>query len=127
MDPSLAEMGALVLAHPSWPAGVLGIVASRLVERFHKPAVVLVAPPGELARGSARSVDGVHITAAIATQQELLTTFGGHPMAAGLSLDAQAFMPEFRPALERRGATHSAVRRLPPRLSRSTPISHSTN
>jgi single-stranded-DNA-specific exonuclease len=99
-DPSLAEEDALVLAHPSWPAGVLGIVASRLVERFYKPALLLVNPPGELARGSARSVDGVHITAAIATQQELLKTYGGHPMAAGLSLEA-ANIPEFRRGLSR--------------------------
>jgi single-stranded-DNA-specific exonuclease len=94
-DPTLAEQDALVLAHTSWPAGVLGIVASRLVERFHKPAVLLVAPPGELARGSARSVDGVNITAAIAAQGELLKTYGGHPMAAGLSMEAEK-IPEFR-------------------------------
>ena len=62
-DPSLLEHAALVLAHPSWPAGVIGIVASRLAERFNRPVVLLAAPPGQLARGSARSVEGCNISA----------------------------------------------------------------
>ena len=93
--PELLEEAALVLAHPSWPAGVIGIVASRLVERFGKPVVLLSAPPGEMARGSARSVAGVDITAAIASQSVLLGGFGGHPLAAGLAIDPQR-IPEFR-------------------------------
>ena len=99
-DPALSESAALVLAHPEWPAGVLGIVASRLVERTHKPVVLLSCPPGESARGSARSVEGVDITAAIREQRELLHSFGGHPMAAGLSIEPQR-IPEFRSALSR--------------------------
>jgi len=99
-DPALSESTVLVLAHPEWPAGVLGIVASRLVERTHKPVVLLSCPPGESARGSARSVEGVDITAAIRVQKELLAGFGGHPMAAGLSIEPQR-IPEFRSALSR--------------------------
>ncbi len=99
-DASLGDSAALVLAHPAWHAGVLGIVASRLVERFHKPVVLLSCPEGELARGSARSIEGVNITAAIARQKEMLAGFGGHPMAAGLALDPQR-IPEFRLALSR--------------------------
>lgn len=99
-DPGLSESAALVLAHPEWPAGVLGIVASRLVERTHKPVVLLSCPPGESARGSARSIEGVDITAAIRVQKELLAGFGGHPMAAGLSIEPQ-HIPEFRSALSR--------------------------
>ena len=94
-DPSLLEHAALVLAHPAWPAGVIGIVASRLVERFHRPVVLLSAPPGQLARGSARSVEGCNISAAIAAQRALLAGFGGHPMAAGLAIDPER-IPEFR-------------------------------
>jgi single-stranded-DNA-specific exonuclease len=97
-DSSLEKMAALVLAHPTWPAGVLGIVASRLVERYHKPVILLASPEGELARGSARSIEGVNINAAIASQKDLLAGFGGHPMAAGLSLEAQN-IPDFRRAL----------------------------
>ena len=86
-DSSLLEQAVLVLAHPEWPAGVVGIVASELVERYNRPTILLTAPPDQLARGSARSIEGVNITAAIASQKHLLHGYGGHPMAAGLSLD----------------------------------------
>jgi single-stranded-DNA-specific exonuclease len=99
-DPSLLEHAALVLAHPAWPAGVIGIVASRLAERFNRPVVLLAAPPGQLARGSARSVEGCNISAAIAAQSPLLASFGGHPMAAGLAIDPER-IPEFRRKLSR--------------------------
>ena len=99
-DPGLLETEALVLSHPAWPAGVVGIVASRLVERFHKPVVLIASPPGQAGRGSARSVDGVNITQAIAEQQDLLQSFGGHPMAAGLAIDPLR-IPEFRRGLYR--------------------------
>ena len=99
-EPSLLDHAVLVLSHPMWHPGVIGIVASRLVERFHRPVVLIAAPPGELARGSARSVAGCNITAAIAAHAELLAGFGGHPMAAGLSLDAER-IPEFRRKLAR--------------------------
>lgn len=94
-DPALLDDAALVLAHPSWHPGVIGIVASRLVERLHRPVVLIAAPPGQIAHGSARSVAGCNITAAIAAQADLLARFGGHPMAAGLSLDA-GHIPVFR-------------------------------
>jgi single-stranded-DNA-specific exonuclease len=97
---SLLDHPALVLGHPAWPAGVVGIVASRLVERFERPVILLVTPPGEMAHGSARSVAGCDITAAIASQAHLLEGFGGHPMAAGLSLDP-ARLPEFQRGLDR--------------------------
>jgi single-stranded-DNA-specific exonuclease len=99
-DPSLREASVLVLAHPTWPTGVVGIAAGRLAERFGKPAVLISAPPGELARGSARSVPGCDIHAAIAAQAGMLHRFGGHPMAAGLSIEAER-IPEFRAALAR--------------------------
>jgi single-stranded-DNA-specific exonuclease len=97
-DPSLLDQGALVLNHAAWPAGVIGIVASRLVERYGLPTVLLASPPGELARGSARSIEGCNITEAIAAHAELLAGFGGHPMAAGLSMETER-IPEFRRGL----------------------------
>jgi single-stranded-DNA-specific exonuclease len=97
-DPSLLDGGALVLAHPAWPAGVIGIVASRLVEVYGRPAALIAAPPGELARGSARSLSGIDITGAIAACRGRLKSFGGHPMAAGFSLEA-ADIPFFRKEL----------------------------
>ena len=99
-DPSLLEGGALVLANPAWPAGIIGIVASRLVERYGKPTILIASPPGEVARASARSVPGVNITAALAAHAELLVNFGGHPMAAGFGIDPER-IPELRRALSR--------------------------
>jgi single-stranded-DNA-specific exonuclease len=106
-NPDLLDGPALILAHPSWPAGVIGIVASRLVEQVHLPTILLACPPGEAARGSARSIEGFNITAAIAAvdsaQPGLLQAFGGHPMAAGLSLPAER-LPEFRRLFQRAAA-----------------------
>ena len=99
-DPSLLESAALVLANPAWPAGVIGIVAGQLAERYRRPVILIATPPGELGRGSARSVEGVNINAAIAAQGELLSSFGGHPMAAGLSIEPER-IPEFRRRLSR--------------------------
>ncbi len=112
-DPSLLDHPALVLAHPAWPGGIVGIVASRLVERFERPVVLLVSPPGELARGSARSVAGCDITRAIASQAGLLAGYGGHPMAAGLSLDPGK-ISEFQRGLDRSVAGQLAAAGPPP-------------
>lgn len=99
-DPSLLDDAALVLSHPDWPGGIVGIVASRLAEEYNRPAILLTTPAGEAARGSARSVDGCDITAAIATHSDLLLTYGGHTAAAGLSLDPANLM-DFRRELSR--------------------------
>jgi single-stranded-DNA-specific exonuclease len=97
-DPGLLQYQVLVLSHPTWPAGVIGVVASRLVEMYHRPVILFSAPPGVDARGSARSIEGVNITAAISANQELVSRFGGHPMAAGLAID-EAKIPDFRQAI----------------------------
>ncbi|OGO12033.1 MAG: single-stranded-DNA-specific exonuclease RecJ [Chloroflexi bacterium RBG_16_47_49] len=100
LDPKLLDYPILVLSHPSWPAGVIGIVASRLMEQYHRPVILLSSPPGEDARGSARSTEPVNITSAIAANRELVKEFGGHPMAAGLAIDPDC-IPEFRRAISR--------------------------
>ena len=107
-DPSLHAGEALVLAHPAWPAGVIGIVASRLVELLGKPTALIAIPPGEDGRGSARSVEGVDITAAIAGQADLLNGFGGHVMAAGFSIPAEN-MAAFRRGLSQAVAAQRAA------------------
>lgn len=99
-DPALLQPAVLIFANPNWPTGVIGIVASRLVERYHKPVILFSAPPEGVARGSARSIAGINITQAIAAHRDMLLSFGGHPMAAGLSLES-ARLPEFRLALGR--------------------------
>jgi single-stranded-DNA-specific exonuclease len=81
--------GLVVAAAEGWHAGVIGIVASRLKDRFNKPALV-VALEGGVGKGSARSVPGVDLGAAViaARQEGLLVNGGGHPMAAGLTVAA---------------------------------------
>ncbi|HSB03302.1 MAG TPA: single-stranded-DNA-specific exonuclease RecJ [Anaerolineales bacterium] len=88
-NPALLSQPALLLASPNWPGGVVGIVANKLVERYRKPAILLNQADDGILRGSARSIEGLDITEAIATQKELLLGFGGHPMAAGLALEAE--------------------------------------
>ncbi|MEM6645490.1 MAG: single-stranded-DNA-specific exonuclease RecJ [Bacteroidota bacterium] len=85
---------ALVLHQPHWHQGVVGIVASRIVEQFYKPAVMLTSYEGGV-KGSARSIEGVSIFQALTECQDLLNAFGGHDYAAGVSLD-EAKVPEFR-------------------------------
>ncbi|MCK7480945.1 MAG: DHH family phosphoesterase [Candidatus Moduliflexus flocculans] len=82
-NPDLLTEPAILLSHPNWPGGVVGIVANRLVDRYHKPALLLTESEDGILRGSARSVEGLHITEAIAANKDLLLGFGGHPMAAG--------------------------------------------
>lgn len=87
--PSLAEYQAIVLAAADWHPGVLGLAASRLIDQFGKPTILLALRPDEpLARGSARSVPGCDIHQALKTLAHLLHSFGGHPQAAGLALAA---------------------------------------
>jgi len=76
---------AIVVASENWHAGVIGIVASRLVDAFSRPAIVLNIESGE-AHGSARSVTGVAMHEALETCRDLLDSFGGHAMAAGMRL-----------------------------------------
>lgn len=75
----------IVVAKENWHEGVVGIVASRLVDRFSKPAIVLSISNG-IAKGSARSIGEVDIFHLIQASEHLLTKFGGHKMAAGLGL-----------------------------------------
>lgn len=97
-NPGLLTEPAIILSHPSWPGGVVGIVANKLVERYHKPAILLNESEDGILRGSARSIEGLHITDAIATQKKILRSFGGHPMAAGMSLTVDQ-LPAFRKGL----------------------------
>ena len=96
----LVESGrsSIVLYDPDWHLGVLGIVAARLVDRLRMPAVLMGRANG-VAKGSARSVEGVNVYKALAACSSMLNTFGGHDYAAGLALDP-AMVPEFELAFE---------------------------
>lgn len=87
-NPALLDEPVLLLSHSDWPGGVVGIVANRLAELFQRPAVLLTGSPGGRLQGSARSIEGVNIAEAIAAGKEFLHGFGGHAMAAGLSLES---------------------------------------
>lgn len=77
---------AIVVGSRDWHAGVVGIVASRLVERFHRPAVVIAFDEQGLGRGSVRSIPGFDVCEALGKSRTYLESFGGHPAAAGLSI-----------------------------------------
>jgi len=85
---------AIVLAKEGWHQGVVGIVASRLVDRYHLPTI-LISIDGEMAKGSCRSIPKLNLYAAIDECADLLTQYGGHHQAAGLTLKA-ANVSEFR-------------------------------
>lgn len=81
------EHRVLVVAGEGWNAGVVGIVASKLVEQFYRPAVVLAVDREKgIAKGSARSIHGFDLFASLSQCRDLLPHFGGHPMAAGMTL-----------------------------------------
>ena len=79
---------SIVLAAEGWHTGVLGIVASRLVDRFYRPTIMINASPNEdgAAQGSARSIEGFNLLGAIQACSSHLASFGGHTMAAGLTI-----------------------------------------
>lgn len=85
---NMEDRKAIVVFNPDWHKGVIGIVASRLTEKYYRPAVVLTQSTG-LVTGSARSITGFDIYKAIESCRDLLENFGGHTYAAGLSLKAE--------------------------------------
>ena len=86
---------AIVLAEEGWHAGVIGIVASRLVERYHLPTVMISVDENGEGKGSARSIPGFHLCEALKECEHLLIRYGGHKYAAGLSIWKDN-IPEFR-------------------------------
>jgi single-stranded-DNA-specific exonuclease len=103
----------LVLHRAGWHPGVVGIVASRIVERFHRPAILVGALDG-MGKGSGRSIEGFHLYDAIAACAAHLVRFGGHKHAAGVTIDPAA-VPGFREAFEAHAARVLAPEALVPR------------
>jgi single-stranded-DNA-specific exonuclease len=77
---------AIVLASRRWHLGVVGIVAARLVERYHRPTVVIAIDERGIGKGSARTVPGFDLYEGLASCRDLLVAFGGHPSAAGVTI-----------------------------------------
>ena len=101
---NMDDRKAIVVYNPGWHKGVIGIVASRLTEKYYRPAVVLTKS-SELITGSARSVTGFDIYKAIESCRDLLENFGGHTYAAGLSMKVEN-VPEFHRRFEAYVETH---------------------
>ncbi len=97
-DPNQRDRCSIVLGAEDWHPGVLGIVASRIVERFHRPTVVIGFSHGE-GKGSARSIRGFHLVEGLSRCADLLEKFGGHEYAAGLSIK-QEKLPLFTQRFE---------------------------
>ena len=95
----LGDRSAYVLASEGWHPGVVGIVASRVVERHHRPAI-LIALDGELGTGSGRSIPGFDLLGALHSAAPLMNGYGGHRAAAGLTID-RARVEDLREAIER--------------------------
>ena len=96
-DPEIGARSILVVAGDGWHRGVIGIVASKLVDAFHRPAIVLSVEDG-MAQGSCRSIPRFDMLGALERCAHMLVRFGGHKQAAGLSLEA-ARIREFRAAV----------------------------
>ncbi|WP_298436391.1 single-stranded-DNA-specific exonuclease RecJ [Geobacter sp.] len=96
-NPEMVGRRSIVLASEAWHPGVIGIVASRLVDIFHRPTILIALRDGN-GRGSGRSIAGFHLYDALAACGEHLEKFGGHRQAAGLSIDEvtlEAFVARF--------------------------------
>lgn len=97
LDPEIEQKKSTVIFNPEWHKGVIGIVASRLIENYYRPTIVLTESNGK-AVGSARSVKGFDVHQAIEACSDLLEQFGGHKYAAGLSMSldqVEAFQKRF--------------------------------
>lgn len=86
--------GGIVLASRGWHLGVVGIVAARVMERFHRPTIVIAINDQGVGKGSARTVPGFDLYHGLTSCRDLLIAFGGHPSAAGLTIH-EAQLPEF--------------------------------
>ena len=119
-DPAVAAHSALVVWAGGWHRGVIGIVASKLVDEFHRPVVVL-SVDGEAAHGSGRSVRGFDLLEGLEQCADLFDRFGGHRYAAGLTMPA-ARLPEFRARLAGYANERLGPADLVPRLVIDAPL-----
>jgi len=108
--------GGLVLSSRRWHLGVVGIVAARIMERFHRPTIVIAIGENGIGKGSARTVPGFDLYQALTACRDLLIAFGGHPSAAGVTIQEDQ-LPEFT-------ARFSAIAEQWIRETKSVPMLH---
>jgi single-stranded-DNA-specific exonuclease len=119
-DPDVGAHSVLVVAGEGWHRGVIGIVASKLVDAYYRPAIVL-SIDGDVTHGSCRSIAGFDMLACLESCAPLMTRFGGHKAAAGLQLDSSR-IKEFRLAVNAHADTCLGPDDLRPRLWLDGPL-----
>ncbi len=119
-DPAVGGQNLLVVAAQGWHRGVVGIVASKLVDQFHKPTLV-IALDGQVGHGSARSIPAFDMLGALEAHADLFVKFGGHRQAAGVTIEA-ARLPEARERLTRWANERLELSDLVPRLRIDAPL-----
>jgi single-stranded-DNA-specific exonuclease len=119
-DPAVGARSVLVVAGADWHRGVIGIVASKLVDAYHRPAIV-IAIEGDTAHGSCRSIPGFDMLDALQGCAPLLERFGGHRMAAGITLPSSQIRA-FRDAVAAIGDDRLTPDDLRPRLRLDAPL-----
>jgi len=120
-DPAVGAHNVLVIGGDGWHRGVIGIAASKLVDAYHKPAIVL-SVDGDVAHGSCRSIPDFDMLGALEHCADLFVKFGGHKQAAGLTMEA-ARVPEFRARVNAYADEVLEPDQLRPRLRIDAPLS----
>jgi single-stranded-DNA-specific exonuclease len=119
-DPEVGARSVLVVAGEGWHRGVIGIVASKIVDTFYRPTIVL-SVDGDIAHGSCRSIPGFDMLAALESCAHMMLRFGGHKQAAGLQIEASR-IKEFRQAINEWGEARLSPDDLRPRLWLDAPL-----
>ncbi len=114
-EPALREAFCIVVDGDGWHRGVIGIAATRVVERYHRPALVIARDENGEAHGSGRSIPTFHLLNALESCPELFTRFGGHAHAVGCALPAER-VPQLRAALDRYARTQLTLADFEPSL-----------
>ena len=120
-DPAVGAHNVLVVGGPGWHRGVIGIAASKLVDTYHKPSIVL-SIDGDVAHGSCRSISDFDMLDALERCSDLFVKFGGHRQAAGLTMES-ARVPEFRQRINAWADEVLHPDQLRPRLRIDAPLS----
>ena len=119
-DPDVGSRSVLVVAGEGWHRGVIGIVASKIVDAYYRPAIVL-SIDGDMAHGSCRSIPGFDMLASLESCAPLMKRFGGHKAAAGLQLETSK-IKEFRQAVNAHADQHLGPDDLRPSLWLDGPL-----
>ena len=120
--PEMQQNLVHVITGEGWNAGVVGIVASRLVEKYYRPTIILATDAEKgIAKGSARSIEGFHLFDELAKNREILPHFGGHPMAAGMTLKLE-HVDELRKRLNEQAKEVLTTDMLIPKIKIDVPL-----